>query len=237
MKPLIFFVHVPKAAGSTVNAHLHDLLPNGFSHCEAFMNIEDRMIQAANSCDWLSGHVDLGTIETILEQATDRPVRYFACMREPAKHVMSHYNWIIEIFHRGGSFYEGHPPRIKEISETIRSSPQDPASIAANLDRFAGLFLNTQSRIILGHKFNWNTGQIYQRLNRYEMIVDSGNVPALLSHLLDQPIERERKENVSRYHFDPAVFESDELKEFLRTRNTLDEILYEVFEPTAGKAS
>ena len=61
-------------------------------------------ILQVNTCDWLSGHIDFATAESRLQNATERPVRYFSCMRSPTKHVMSHYNWLIEIFYRGKSF-------------------------------------------------------------------------------------------------------------------------------------
>jgi hypothetical protein len=226
-RPLIFFVHVPKTAGSTVNSFLHEFLPDGRSHCEAFIHDNDVMVSAVDSCDWFSGHVDFSTAETILGQSTDRPVRYFACMRNPTDHVMSHYNWLIEIFYREKSFYDRCPAVVKEISETIRTTGKDAASIKANLERYGGLFLNTQSRFILGHTFKWDADMLHQRLDRYEMIVDSSDVSALLEHLLGRPIGNDRRKNVSPYHFDPAVFDADEMKDFLRRRNMLDDQLYD----------
>ena len=44
----------------------------------------------------------------------------------------------------------------------------------------------------------------------------TGNVPANVVH-----------ENVSRYHFPKAVFEADELREFLVESNYYDEKLFE----------
>jgi hypothetical protein len=223
--PLIFFVHVPKTAGSTINTVLHERIQGGRSHCEAFVANKDEFQQSATTCRWLSGHIDLSTVEKALASTT-RELRLFTCMRDPVKHVMSHYNWLIEIYHRGRDFYEAHPARIKEISETIRSSQQDGHSIAGILSRFPGLFLNGQSRMILGKGFNWNTGMVHQRIGRYEMIVDSNNVDMLITHLLGKPAATIHRENVSRYHFDPTAFDTDEMRDFLRTHNTLDEMLY-----------
>jgi hypothetical protein len=225
-RPLIFFVHVPKTGGSTVNAILHKLMPDGLSHCESFIHDTKEASARAASCRWLSGHVDLSSAERIIGQATKRAVRYFACMRNPTDQVMSHYNWLIEIFHRDREFYEAHPPEIKAISETIRSTPKHAASIAADLERFAGLLLNVQSTYILGHAFDWQAGVVKQRLARYEMIVDSDDVHSLLSHLAGDAVTRVPRENVSSYHFDPSVFGTDEMRDFLSTRNARDEMLY-----------
>lgn len=232
--PLIFFVHVPKTAGSTVSSHLHDFLPNGLSHCESFFYDQERVNKASNFSDWLSGHIDLTTAEKTLGQSTNRTVRYFACMRNPTQHVMSHYNWVIEIFYRGGPYYENAPKKIREMCDVLRASPTDPASIAANLERYSYLFLNAQSRYILGHTFDWNSGILRERLSRYEMIVDSSGLSALLDCMLGHAITDGRKENVSPYHFDPAVFETAALKKFLKKRNALDDTLYRTLGLTQG---
>lgn len=226
LKPLLFFVHVPKTAGSTVNSYLAESRAQGRSHCEAFIHDEAILKQEALSCDWLSGHVDLSKAERLLSAATQRPVAYYTCMRQPTKHVISHYNWLIEIFRRGPAFYEAHPPNIKAISERIRNSRTDASSIVANLHAFGDLFLNLQSRIILGHKFNWNAGHLHQRLDRYELVTDSNDIASLVKAMTGSALPVLRHENASQYEFDPSVFDSSVLVEFLRKRNTLDEILY-----------
>jgi hypothetical protein len=48
----------------------------------------------------------------------------------------------------------------------------------------------------------------------------------LVANLLGEPAATIRRENVSRYHFDPAAFDTDEMRDFLRAHNTLDEMLY-----------
>lgn len=226
-KPIIFFVHVPKTAGSTVNALLHEHEPNGREHVEHILNNPKVLRESVEKLAWMSGHVHLTAAENRLTPF-GRTVRYFTCIREPAKQVMSSYNWLIEIFQKGPQFYDPHPPQIKEISETIRASSDDADSIIANLKKFPNLFLNFQSRTILGHGFNWNSGAIHQRLDQYEMIAEGEGVGRMVSAMLGKPVAPGRKENVSSYHFDPAAFETDQMREFLRTHNTLDNILYEL---------
>ncbi|MCT8997413.1 hypothetical protein [Chelativorans intermedius] len=226
MKPLIFFVHVPKTAGSTVNDYLKEFLPNGCDHCEAIMGDEETFRRAANDMDWLSGHVDIATAKAQLSKLTDRPLRFFTCMRQPDQQVMSHYNWLIEIFHKGSIFYDNHPQVIKEISETIRANSNSVDQIIDNLSRFSGLFRNYQSRWILGRDFNWNSGNIHQRLDIYEKIVDNSKINDLLSRMLGKQVEVTERSNVSPYHFDIEHFQSPEMKRFLRRWNTLDDALY-----------
>jgi hypothetical protein len=225
-EPIIFFLHVPKTAGSTVNFVLKNYFSCGYAHCESFIHDNDQLRSALRACEWISGHVDFITADHTLRHCTRREIRYFSCIRSPTTHVMSHYNWLIEIFYRGKDFYNNHPAAIKEISEIVRSSPKDAASIAANLMRFDKLLLNAQSHYILGRTFDWDKDDPHARLDRYEMLVDSSDVQILLAHLVGHALTDDHRENVSTYHFDPAVFETDEMMAFLNERNARDEMLY-----------
>lgn len=227
MRPLIFLVHVPKTAGSTVNKYLQEHVPGGLLQCNRLFTDElAKLPKVAETAPWLSAHIDFTTAEEKLRAATDRPVRFFTCIRTPKQQVMSHYNWLIEIYHKGGDFYRRHTDRAKAISEKIRNSSHNVDQIINNLKQFSDLFLNVQSRYILGKGFDWNSGQLIQQLDKYEMIVDSPNVDKLLSRMLGQPITMPRRENVSPYHFDKAAFDHPRMRDFLRRFNTLDELVY-----------
>jgi hypothetical protein len=229
MEPLKFVVHVPKTAGSSINAALRKYNPNGMIHCESIIHNEDALRQAVDTMDWLSGHVDLTTAIKALERATKRTVQYYACIRSPAGQVASHYNWLIEIFHKGPKFYDTHPPIIKEISEQIRASNYDSVgSIIENLQKFHGLFLNFQSRIILGKNFNWNTGKVYQKLGCYTMLVDSIFACNVTGEILGGTDFEFSNKNESQYHFNKELFDDSLLLEFLSENNTLDNILYDI---------
>jgi hypothetical protein len=54
--PLLAFVHVPKTAGSTVNAVLGHCSPRGLRHCEGILHTDAFLDHAADG-DWLSGHI------------------------------------------------------------------------------------------------------------------------------------------------------------------------------------
>ena len=235
VKPLIFFVHVPKTAGSTVNRMLERFDANGRAHCEALLKQPDKMREAAETLTWMSGHIGLtGAREKVVE-VTDRPVRLFTCMRNPTAQVMSHYNWLIEIFNKGERFYERHSDRIKEISATLRAADNnDPATVIANLEVFNQLFLNFQSRPVLGRGFNWNKDSLIERLDAYEFIASEATLGDLFETMTGTRPEEEVFENTSRYNFDKAVFSTPEVRDFLRRNNTLDEILYGIVTGRAG---
>jgi hypothetical protein len=224
--PLIFFVHVPKTAGSTVNAILKREEPNGAEHTENLFQDLPVLRSAAERFVWMSGHVDLSTAMARLREATDRPVRFFTCMREPPKQVASHYNWLVEIFHRSPQFYAGHPASMRELSELIRSGPFDAETIISNLAAHQALFLNNQSRIVLGNDFRWSAESIAARLDRYEKIVLSSDVSGLLSAMLGRDTDTGERVNESKYRFDRSVFDTAEMQAFLAQWNARDNVLY-----------
>ncbi len=223
--PLIVFVHVPKTAGSTINAHLTEAGP-GRDHCEFLLSDVAGLTETVRDSTWISGHVPYHRLLPALEAVTDRPLRLFTLIRSPKEQVMSHYNWLIEIFHRSPKFYGSHPDRVKEISEQLRSNDNDdPAVVVANLERYRGLFLDCQTKFVLGRARRWPGHAIDERLDRYEF-VGLDRVDELLTVMLGTMPEQAARENTSRYHFDKAVFDAPEIEEYLHTFNQVDNRLY-----------
>lgn len=218
--PLIFFVHTPKTAGTTVNVALRDCFPDGREHCEAIMYNAEVLAEHANRLTWMSAHGEATRSLAALEAATDRPIRLFSCMRTPTQQVMSHYNWLIEVHARGGVFYSSLNPRARDISEKVRSSPLTPEAIIENLDLFPDLFRNQQSRVILGRDRD------RANLDLYEYVATGSRLDTLLTKMTGKAPERIRRRNKSRYHFDRAVFKSPEMVEFLKRWNKDDEDLH-----------
>ncbi len=226
-RKMIAFVHVPKTAGSSVNKllKLHD--PAGHAHCETYMGAPKAFSSLVQDKNWVSGHVPYDTLRHHLVQATDRPLHFYAAMRNPTLQVMSHYNWIIEIFHRGQRFYDGHPEPIKMISHAIRNSDSDdPKAIIRNLRKYSGLFLNQQSRMILGTRFNWNTGLVIDQLRTYQFVATEESLGTLVAKATDGSQLADTRENTSTYHFDRAVFKTPRIRNFLERYNFLDQTLY-----------
>lgn len=226
--PLVVFVHVPKTAGSTVNACLARWQPAGVVHCEQIIDAPDRLAAQAAAAAWISGHVPFDRFRTALKAATDRPLRFCTLVREPTAQIASHYNWLIEIFHRGAAFYNGHPPPIRRISEHVRNSDNaDPRVVAANLDAYAGLFLNQQARHVLGTSFDWASGQVVARLGEYDCVAAGSEAAMLVGRMTGSASAAAPHENASPYRFDPDVFRTPFLRDFLLRRHFFDYALYD----------
>ena len=227
--PLWAFVHVPKTAGSSINRMLSEW-SWGQDHIEAFTSNPSEMVTLCARSSWVSGHVEYPALLASLRRSTTRPLRFVTAVREPTRQIASHYNWLMEIHHRGGAFYANHPERIRQISEHIRSTDNsDPAAVAARLREYAGLFLNQQSRVVLGTVVrDWPAGEIARALQCYDYVATESTVPVLIkkvtNHSSSSPILRE---NESGYHFDRSIFQHPYLQDFLSEHHASDHALYE----------
>ena len=239
---MIFFVHVAKTAGSTMNRYLAENYPRGVDHCERYLGDRAALADIVRKADWMSGHVTLpAAMDAFAPLRSD--IRYFTCIRKPVSQVRSHYNWLVEIYHKGAQFYEAHPRIIKDISEQVRrtvASPS-PAGIARDLREFAGLFLNSQSRYFFGAEMppplqRAQDAEAFAALPvvgrtvaAFDAIAESGSIEALFNHIHDSArysAGNRQRVNVSRYHFDPSLFDSEEVTETLRLHNRIDNLLY-----------
>lgn len=229
---LAVIIHVPKTAGTTINSSLESLKLLGRSHCEAFIDNHAYLSESIGRCQWISGHVPYDKMRNALIAATDRPMTYFAAMRAPFEQVASHYNWLIEIHNRDAAFYNGHPEEIRAISKKIRRADNsDPGEIISILRSHPALFLNVQSRYILSSKFGDGAGAISGSLGNYARIGFEDTIDILLNEVAGSDA-RVVRDNVSPYHFDKSVFQTEEMVNFLKTHNAIDQKLYDAVRET-----
>ncbi len=148
-------------------------------------------------------------------------------MREPFAQVASHYNWLIEIGRRSPNFFDAHPPEIKEMHKTIASSDTtDAYSIIANLHRYGDMFLNCQSRYVLGASYRAPEAHLRGLLKPYETVITEQSISNYIDAILAGKAGEIARENTSLYHFDRAVFEDPRVVEFLHEKNAEDIKLY-----------
>lgn len=228
--PLMVFVHIPKTAGSSVNKMLSQWDSRGKDHCEGPMNRDPQEFsERLREFSWVSGHISRPILEDHLKGMTDRPLEFFTLVRDPISQICSHYNWLIEIFHRGEKFYRSHPRAIKDISARIRNSDNSNSkNIIENLDAFGFLFLNQQSRIALGKNHEkLSTIEKNKILLTFKSIRPQNEISDLIRDMTGQSVAAPLSENVSKYHFDKDIFRSPELTSFLNTKHAGDIWLYE----------
>lgn len=225
---IIAHVHVPKTAGTAINAVLGKVLGSGLDHVEAVIDDAAALGASAPGARWIAGHVPAPKFRDRLTKS-GVSARWITALREPVEQVASHYNWLIEIGHRGETFLKGHPMAIQQIHHRIASSDNsDPRIVMQNIEAHAGLFLNCQARYVVGSEFARPDLSYAAALDAFDAVIFSQDVAAGLSGLFPVSDGAAERRNVSPYRFDKHVFEDGHLRRFLRDRNRADEALWAV---------
>ena len=226
--PLVCFVHVPKAAGTSINSHLRQWSLRGVAHVERFAAVPSRAGCLVPRCDWVSGHLSFEKWRGFLDRyAAGRECRLFGVIRDPTAHVAAHYNWQIEIFHRGERFYEAHPQAIRDLSARIRATDHsDPAQVVAALGEAPAIFSNLQARYLLGDDIDLGGAIAETRFAEYARIETTQELSFLIAAMTGNRPATVARANESRWHFDRAVFGEPEVQSFLSRFNARDIMLF-----------
>jgi hypothetical protein len=238
--PLLAFVHVPKTAGSTVNAVLDHCSPRGLSHCEGIFHTDAFLGHAADG-DWVSGHIGRDGFAGRLIWL-NRPVEYFASTREPIAQLLSSLNWHFEIWHRGTETFLAHPVADqRNIAEVLATDFSRLFAVIALLLKPDSGFLNCQARYILGVDFeSIADSEKTRRLNSYCYIATEQTLPDLYQAFGFAEIPRDanelRENAASKYHFDTTIFRTPELRAFLAFHQRHDIALYDLVRQTSWSA-
>jgi hypothetical protein len=237
--PLIVFVHVPKTGGSTVYKVLWSCSHRGLGHCEVIP--PPKLLDAARRHDWLSGHLQKEIFATYLI-SLDRPIEYFATIREPISQILSHLNWQFEIYNRGPIFFLAQNHNIQLISNEVRATDfSNTSSVIALLFRYKDIFFNFQARMILGDDFAtipWS--EVARRVAAYTFIATMENLSALYPAFgfaqLPKQIDELRENAAQKYYFDTTLFQSQEILDFLAQHHSHDFRLYDCVQKASWSA-
>lgn len=151
MKKKLFFVHVPKTAGSSFNAFLADNF-EGEAHCEKYIDFRTRKfreIDKLKSYDYISGHLNFSDFSINELKKDDYFIMTF--LRDPLKQLISHINWVIHIFDISEQFFKSHPQVIQDMSLELRGlNLNDANQLIPALEKHSGLFQNNQTKYFRG---------------------------------------------------------------------------------------
>jgi hypothetical protein len=237
--PLIVYVHVPKTGGSTVYKVLWACSHRGQGHCERIP--PPKLLDVARRHDWLRGHLQKEIFATSLT-LLDRPIEYFTTVREPISQILSHLNWQVEIYNRGPIFFLAHHRDLQVRANEVRAPDfSKTSSVIALLLRYKNVFLNFQSRMILGDDFaTIPRSEVARRVAAYTFIATSENLTALYPAFGFAQLPKEttelRENAAQKYCFDTALFQSQEILDFLAEHHSHDFRLYDCVRQTSWAA-
>lgn len=237
--PLIVYVHVPKTGGTTVGKLLWSCSHRGQGRCEGIPRL--KLLDAARRNDWLGGHLQREIFATSLN-SLDRPIEYFTTIREPISQILSHLNWLFEIYNRGPIFFLAQNHNIQLISAEVRATDfSKTSSVIALLLRYKGNFLDFQARMILGDDFATIPGsEVARRVAAYTFIATMENLSALYPAFgfaqLPKQIDELRENAAQKYYFDTTLFQSQEILDFLAQHHSHDFRLYDCVQKASWSA-
>ncbi len=115
MQKRIVFIHVAKAAGSSVNKNFINMFGDkALHHCEAKMNNIAEVVENED-LQYIAGHVNFHAIKEKLGSNF-----YFTFLRKPSTHLYSHLNWVRELGkYYNKTRYDNHPPLIRKIADRL----------------------------------------------------------------------------------------------------------------------
>lgn len=151
-KDKVFFMHIPKTAGTTFNTFAKSIYPSNraITHIEFY----DPDEYAGIACDhrFISGHLNVGQIQ---EYFPVNEFKLYTLMREPYAQLHSHFNWLKGIgAEKSSAFYQSQHRSFKEIADDFAGKSQlshdDLQKISDNLSGVLKLlFDNCQTRYFL----------------------------------------------------------------------------------------
>ncbi|MCF1457084.1 MAG: sulfotransferase family 2 domain-containing protein [Shewanella sp.] len=232
----LFFIHIPKTAGSSVNSNIQAQLQDnpGFTHAEGMKNDWQNM----GNAPFISGHIRYTDYQRHFAKGEFITLAFF---REPFSHLKSHLNWVRHLSEpEKVEFFNNHSEVVKQISRNLFAKDfYAPSTWAAFADemkpREYGLFDNPQVRYLADIAPNQKvtTAHLTQALNRLDSLhlvglaeeFDSSMQLVFSAMGFGQPVNEFKSENINRFDYG-ADFSSTEIREHLNPLVQYDQQLY-----------
>jgi hypothetical protein len=158
----IFFMHIPKTAGTSFNNHVHGWFGYGKWHSHIEVLPMETQAELLATPQYVAGHLPFHRLRRLpldLEQ-----IDFHTILREPYRQIHSHLAWLRGIgSDPGAPFFRAHPPAVRELAIELASrdlSTQDGlADFASRINGFqCDFFDNIQVRYLLDHRPERVTG-------------------------------------------------------------------------------
>jgi hypothetical protein len=227
--PLLVYVHVPKTGGMAVNRMLGNLSPWGVDafHLQA---LKPGFIDTARQSAWISGHLGRDAFDRHLT-GLGRQKDFFSTVREPIAQLRSHLNYSFHR-HKALDYFERHSLLEQRVDADVMATDfRNPASVIKLLLTWRNLFLDLQSRLIIGDDFEaLSEDEIDARLSIFKFVATDRTLPQIVDHFgffqCDRPTALPMV-NKASYSFEPGIFDDPQMRRFLRHHHRHDIRLYQ----------
>ena len=153
--PRVFFIHIPKTAGTSFNSFVRQRYPDGSTatHIESLPPSDYDSLRKEKY--YLAGHF---RIETFKEYFDPNQFQLYTIIRQPHRHLHSNFNWLRGGAERpDGDSFRSHPDYIQDLGINLGKSDANIRKIMTQLvsnptDFESELFDNRQTRHFLSHK-------------------------------------------------------------------------------------
>lgn len=211
--PKLFFMHIAKTAGSSLNAFLasHYQATRVWTHLEGNQNWDPDFI--VRNYDFLSGHLRIRKVGKMMNLA---PYHKITLLRSPLDQLVSHLCWVRHISEDESSrFFRNHPEHIQALSLQLKATDfSDAGQLEVCLNDLnqeaLNLFDNCQTRYFLEEQVEGQVGKselddALDCLYLFDLVGTVEAFPAFLAKLCAQLgwtyALPERKHNVQAERF------------------------------------
>ena len=169
----------PKTAGTTIKKVLGRCTAYWNAYAEHLIDDTAAFIDVARTSEWIGGHVARDRFAKSLIWL-NRPVEYFASVREPVAQLISHLNYSFERYRRT-DYYNLHN-RKEQIrdADVMATDFSDHAAVMSLLWRNAEDYLNIQSKFLLGEDFaEVSEGEANRRIASFTYVASETDLSTL----------------------------------------------------------
>lgn len=154
--PTIFFMHIPKTAGTSFNNHVQSWFAYDQWHIHTETYDTEKLRSLTRPGTYLAGHLPLFKIRDTFSNVAN--IQLYALLRDPLMQLHSHLAWIKGIgLNKEGQFFRSHPPVVQTLATKLQQHAlQTPEQIAEFINQLNGFewdfFDNIQTRYFLEYR-------------------------------------------------------------------------------------